>query len=89
MRYAICIIGSLVGLIGCGEDVSANTAVGGGADKQRPQKPNILLYIVDTLREDALACYGNPIVHTPAIDRLAKEGVLCECPLSEQHPGEQ
>jgi arylsulfatase A-like enzyme len=39
-------------------------------------KPNILLYMVDTLRADSLGCYGNQVVDTPAIDRFANQGVL-------------
>lgn len=55
----------------------------GGSDEgpsQPPTRPapNVLLYIVDTLRADSLACYGNETVETPAIDRLALEGTLFE-----------
>jgi arylsulfatase A-like enzyme len=35
----------------------------------------VLLIMADALRRDALGCYGNPIVRTPNIDRLAREGV--------------
>lgn len=38
-------------------------------------KPNILLLMADQLRADALGCYGNAVVHTPNIDRIAREGV--------------
>ena len=44
------------------------------ADEARP--PNVLLYVVDTLRADGLASYGNTTVETPATDALAREGVL-------------
>ncbi|MBF9018646.1 MULTISPECIES: sulfatase-like hydrolase/transferase [unclassified Oceanispirochaeta] len=37
---------------------------------------NILFIIVDQLRADALSCYGNRFVETPALDGLAAEGVL-------------
>ncbi len=37
--------------------------------------PNILMITCDQLRKDALGCYGNPIVQTPHIDRIAAEGV--------------
>ena len=37
-------------------------------------KYNVLLLIADDLRPD-LGCYGNPIVKTPNIDRLATRGV--------------
>lgn len=37
--------------------------------------PNIVFVIVDDLRWDDLGCMGNPVVHTPNIDRVAREGV--------------
>ena len=39
---------------------------------------NVLLVILDTLRADRLGCYGNPAGITPALDRLAAEGVRFE-----------
>ncbi len=38
------------------------------------QKPNILLIMADQLTYSALSAYGNPLVKTPNIDRLAREG---------------
>jgi arylsulfatase len=43
-----------------------------------PDRPNILLICTDQHRYDALGCYGNPVLETPAIDRLAEDGVLFE-----------
>ncbi len=40
----------------------------------KPDKINILLLTIDTLRTDHLGCYGNEIVETPEIDRIAAEG---------------
>jgi iduronate 2-sulfatase len=40
-----------------------------------PAKPNILFIAVDDLRPE-LGCYGNPIIHSPNIDRLAQTGLL-------------
>ena len=40
-------------------------------------RPNVILVSVDTLRADALKPYGGPIP-TPALQRLAEEGVLFE-----------
>lgn len=37
-------------------------------------KPNVLLIVIDDLR-DTLGCYGNTMVKTPNIDRLADRGV--------------
>jgi choline-sulfatase len=49
----------------------------------RPSLPrvpglSVLLITIDTLRADALGCYGNPHVETPFIDRLASGGVRFE-----------
>jgi len=38
-------------------------------------RPNILLLMADQLRADCLGCYGNRVIHTPNIDRIASEGV--------------
>lgn len=37
--------------------------------------PNIVLFLVDQLRQDALGCYGNTLCKTPHLDRLSSEGV--------------
>jgi len=39
------------------------------------KKPNLLLIMCDQLRADALGCYGNTLVQTPQIDRIARSGV--------------
>lgn len=50
----------------------------------RPSQPkresglSVLLITIDTLRADALGCYGHPTVATPWIDRLAAGGVRFE-----------
>jgi len=45
--------------------------------KDVKRKPNILFISVDDLRPE-LGCYGKTHVHSPAIDRLAREGRLFE-----------
>jgi arylsulfatase A-like enzyme/Flp pilus assembly protein TadD len=42
-----------------------------------PERLNLILVSVDTLRADHLACYGGS-VPTPAFDRVAREGLLFE-----------
>lgn len=42
---------------------------------QQSSKPNILFIAIDDLKPE-LGCYGNKIVKTPNIDRLAKMGTL-------------
>lgn len=41
---------------------------------QPHERPNLILFMPDELRADALACYGNPVTKTPNFDRLASEG---------------
>ena len=38
-------------------------------------RPNILWICTDQQRSDSLGCYGNPVVRTPHIDAIAKQGV--------------
>ncbi len=40
--------------------------------------PNVLIFLVDDLRWDALSAVGHPFATTPNIDRLAFEGILFE-----------
>lgn len=47
-----------------------------GCQQRPPQRPNVVLYVVDTLRADALGCYGNTAVRTPHFDRFAREATL-------------
>jgi arylsulfatase A-like enzyme len=44
----------------------------------RTTRPNFLLFITDQQRADHVGAYGNAVVHTPHIDRLATEGFLAE-----------
>jgi choline-sulfatase len=41
-----------------------------------PPAPNVLLVTIDTLRADRLGCYGRATAETPAIDGLARGGLL-------------
>ena len=48
------------------------------APDRRSARPNVLLYIVDTLRADALGAYGSPTAQSPHLDALAVRGTLFE-----------
>ena len=52
-------------------------AFGGSARAAEPERPNIL-WLVSEDNDAFLGCYGDPLAHTPTIDRLAHEGVLYE-----------
>lgn len=45
---------------------------------QNTKKPNFIFFIVDDVGWGDLGCYGNTIVQTPNIDRLASSGVKFE-----------
>jgi arylsulfatase A-like enzyme len=63
--------GLAAALAACGREEAAPT-------KTSSKAPNVLLFIVDTLRADALGPYGNGVVETPSIDRFARQGTLFE-----------
>ena len=44
----------------------------------RPKKPNFLFIQTDQMTAFALSHYGNPVVKTPNIDKLARNGVVFE-----------
>ena len=45
-------------------------------------QPNIIVVVADTLRTSFLGCYGNEWIHTPSIDRFARQSVR----FSRAHP---
>ncbi len=45
-----------------------------GSSEIDPGPPNIVFIIVDQMRADFLGCVGNEAVHSPHLDRFAKEG---------------
>jgi choline-sulfatase len=46
------------------------------------RRPNVLIVMYDQLTPDALGCYGNAVVDSPTIDRLANEGVVFDAAYS-------
>lgn len=64
LTIALFIIGTVAGGLASGQ-----TKTDDGS------KPNIILFVSDDHGKDALGCYGNPVIRTPNLDRLAEEGV--------------
>lgn len=46
--------------------------------KQNVQQPNILFILCDDMGYGDLACYGQPYIHTPNIDQMARRE--CDSP---------
>ena len=55
--------------------ISAVWAVAVAAAADQP--PNVVLFYIDNVGYGDIGCYGNPVIRTPNIDRLAREGVRC------------
>lgn len=64
--------GCTLALTGCGE--GGRDEAPGSSASPSPEKPNVLLISLDTLRADHLSCYGNPNRTSPRIDALAEAG---------------
>ena len=58
--------------------LAAHQALSSWCRAESAPPPNFLVLVVDDLRRDALGCYGNPVIQTPEIDRLASQGVRFE-----------
>jgi arylsulfatase A len=49
----------------------------GWSERASSEKPSIVLMLFDNVGYGDLGCYGNRVMKTPRIDRLAAEGVRC------------
>ena len=56
-----------------------------GAFQTSARKPNIVFFLVDDLGWADVGCYGSQFHETPAIDQLAKEGILFDNAYSTCH----
>lgn len=45
---------------------------------QTPKRPNVILIVSDDHAYQAISAYGSKLIHTPSIDRLAKQGAKME-----------
>ena len=59
--------------IRCGGAALTLTA-GTGSPRAEARKANILFLMTDQFRADCLGVDGNPVIQTPNLDRLAREG---------------
>ena len=49
-----------------------------GSSLQKGARPNLVLFMPDEMRADALSCFGNQVCRTPNFDRLAQMGAQFE-----------
>jgi arylsulfatase A-like enzyme len=64
----------IVAALGALTGLCCAAAPPGGA-RGRPARPNLVLLLSDDQRWDTLGCAGNPIIQTPNLDALARDGV--------------
>ena len=65
----------LAACVGCGPTAPV-TIVPAPTPPNPPASPDIVLVVVDTLRADAIGCYGQPRITSPHLDRLSRAGTL-------------
>ena len=58
-----------------GDHSAEKSAAVGAASNVKRDRPNILLLMADQFRVDCAGVYGNPVIRTPHLDRLGKEGI--------------
>lgn len=63
--------GTLGGAFAAATSLEAQSSAGRGA-----RKPNFVVFMGDGVRPNELSVAGNPLIHTPNIDRIAREGML-------------
>ena len=49
-----------------------------GTEKRKPRRPNFVFFLTDDQPYLGMGCTGNPVLKTPNMDQLAREGVLFE-----------
>jgi len=65
--YKIIFLGVLILILSCSKEKTKIV--------EAENKPNIILFVSDDHGTDALGSYGNPVIKTPNLDKLAAEGV--------------
>ncbi len=65
-------------LVGCKENTEKDVTAMQSSTAAQAERTNIVFYLADDQDIYDYGCYGNEKVHTPAVDRLAKEGMFFE-----------
>ncbi len=65
----------LTGIVGLGIAFGSLTGCGTNNQQEEATSPNIIFILADDLGYNELGCYGQEIIKTPNIDRIATEGI--------------
>ena len=69
-KFSFVILSLLMGLM-----VSCTNSEGSEADAESEGLPNIVVIYCDDLGYGDLGCFGNEVIRTPNIDRMANDGI--------------
>jgi len=79
--HLFLVIGILI-LVGCKQNkdksLQSVKSIDSDSTNYKTNRPNIVFFLADDQDIYDYGCYGNEKVRTPAVDRLAKEGMLFE-----------
>jgi arylsulfatase A-like enzyme len=64
-----------VGIVAIASFLPVLASAAGQEPAQGSERPNIIVFLSDDHGQAFAGCYGNPVVRTPHMDRLAREGM--------------
>ena len=77
-RYSTLLVTALTAACLFASSRAKDSQPTGKSPDQSNKKPNIVVIMTDDQRWDSLSCYADPVVKTPHVDALAKEGTKFE-----------
>lgn len=69
-----CLVGLSLGIISC--NMTSETVIAPPSKLTEDSRPNIIFYLADDQDITDYGIYGNEKVHTPAVNKLAQEGMV-------------
>ena len=72
-QFSVLIWAGLIPLLGCQQE--SNQSASSNADTRASAPPNVIYILTDDLGYGDISCFGQQILQTPNIDRLAAEGM--------------